>query len=77
MLTEQLAVLHFRHRRRMWRPWTPDDIQVTVDLADFGSAVGTYTVPAEVTVSGHDVGVSGDLPGAGHHLRDADRGGAG
>ena len=38
---------------------TGDDILVTVDLADFGSAVGTYTVPAEVTVLGRDVGVSG------------------
>jgi len=38
---------------------TSDNILVTVDLADFGSAVGTYTVPAEVTVVGHDVGVSG------------------
>ena len=37
----------------------PDDITVTVDLADFGTAVGTYSVPAEVTVSGSDVGVSG------------------
>ena len=36
-----------------------EDILVTVDLADFGSAVGTYTVPAEVTVLGRDVGVSG------------------
>ena len=38
---------------------TEDDILVTADLADFGSAVGTYTVPAAVTVSGHDVGVAG------------------
>ena len=37
----------------------PDDIVVTANLADFGSAVGTYTVPAEVTVQGRDVGVSG------------------
>ena len=38
---------------------TPEDIQVTVDLADFGSAAGTYTIPAEVTVNGYDVGVAG------------------
>ena len=38
---------------------TADNILVTVDLSDFGSAVGTYTVPAEVTVVGRDVGVSG------------------
>lgn len=38
---------------------TEDDILVTADLADFGSAAGTYTVPAVVTVSGRDVGVAG------------------
>ena len=38
---------------------TEEDVVVAVDLKDFGSAVGTYTVPAVVTVPGHDVGVSG------------------
>ena len=50
--------VHLRHQRDV-AAITADNILVTVDLADFGSAVGTYTVPAEVTVLGRDVGVSG------------------
>ena len=55
---EQLAVSIFGTSGNV-EAITGDDILVTVDLADFGSAVGTYTVPAEVTVLGRDVGVSG------------------
>ena len=58
LLTEQLAVSIFGTSGNV-EAITGDDILVTVDLADFGSAVGTYTVPAEVTVLGRDVGVSG------------------
>ena len=58
LLTEQLAVSIFGTSGDVGAI-TSDNILVTVDLADFGSAVGTYTVPAEVTVVGHDVGVSG------------------
>ena len=58
LLTEQLAVSIFGTSGDV-AAITSDNILVTVDLADFGSAVGTYTVPAEVTVVGHDVGVSG------------------
>ena len=72
LLTEQLEVLHLRHQRRTWRPSTADDILVTVDLSDFGSAVGTYTVPAEVTVLGRDVGVSGGPTGCGSPSQRAD-----
>ena len=36
------------------------DLTVVADLSDYGSALGTYTVPAVVeTSSGSDVGVSG------------------
>ena len=56
--TAQLVVLLFGTAEDV-AAVEPDDIQVTVDLASFGSAAGTYTVPAEVTVNGHDVGVSG------------------
>ena len=38
---------------------TAEDILVTVDLTDFGSAVGTYTIPAVVTVPDYDVGITG------------------
>ena len=56
--TEQLAAIIFGTTADV-SAVTGEDIQVTVDLADFGSAVGTYTVPAEVTVPGRDVGVTG------------------
>ena len=36
-----------------------EDVSVTVDLADYASASGTYTVPAEVSVDKGDVGISG------------------
>lgn len=38
---------------------TGEDIAVTVDLDDYSSASGTYTIPAEVTVNKGDVGISG------------------
>lgn len=38
---------------------TGEDIAVTVDLVDYSAASGTYTVPAEVTVTKGDVGISG------------------
>ena len=58
LLTEQLSVGIFGTSADV-AAITEDNILVTVDLSDFGSAVGTYTVPAEVTVVGRDVGVSG------------------
>ena len=39
---------------------TGDDVEVTVDLSELSSATGSYTVPAQVKVSGVDVGVSGN-----------------
>lgn len=38
---------------------TGEDIAVTVDLNDYSAASGTYTVPAEVSVTRGDVGISG------------------
>ena len=58
ILTEQLVVVLFGTSEDV-SAVTGEDIQVTVDLSDFGAAAGTYTVPAEVTVPGYDVGVSG------------------
>ena len=58
LLTEQLEISIFGTSEDV-AAITADNILVTVDLSDFGSAVGTYTVPAEVTVVGRDVGVSG------------------
>ena len=39
---------------------TGEDVQVVVDLSELSSATGSYTVPAQVRVSGGDVGVSGN-----------------
>lgn len=39
---------------------TGDDVQVVVDLSELSSATGSYTVPAQITVTGGDVGVSGN-----------------
>ena len=39
---------------------TGDDLQVVVDLSELSSATGSYTVPAQITVTGGDVGVSGN-----------------
>ena len=39
---------------------TGEDIAVTVDLSDYSSASGTYTIPAEVRVSGGDLGITGE-----------------
>ena len=58
VLTDRLAVIVFGTAADV-SAVTEEDILVTVDLSDFGSAAGTYTVPAEVTVPGHDVGVLG------------------
>ena len=58
LLTEQLEISIFGTSEDV-AAITADNILVTVDLSDFSSAVGTYTVPAEVTVVGRDVGVSG------------------
>ena len=58
LLTEQLEISVFGTSADV-AAITADNILVTVDLSDFGSAVGTYTVPAEVSVVGRDVGVSG------------------
>lgn len=38
---------------------TGEDIAVTVNLSEYSAASGTYTVPAEVTVTRGDVGISG------------------
>lgn len=37
-----------------------EDIAVTVDLTDYSAASGTYTVPAKVSVSKGDIGISGE-----------------
>lgn len=39
---------------------TGEDVSVTVDLSDYSAASGTYTVPAAVTVSKGDIGISGE-----------------
>jgi YbbR domain-containing protein len=39
---------------------TGEDISVRVDLSDYTAASGTYTVPAEVTVTKGDIGISGE-----------------
>ena len=39
---------------------TEEHIAVTVDLADYSAASGTYTIPAEVTVAIGDVGIQGE-----------------
>lgn len=39
---------------------TGEDVSVAVDLSDYSSASGTYTVPAEVSVNKGDVGISGE-----------------
>ena len=58
LLTEQLDVSIFGTSENV-EAVDRDHLLVTVDLSNFGSAVGTYTVPAEVRVLGYDVGVSG------------------
>lgn len=39
---------------------TEDHISVTVDLADYSAASGTYMIPAEVSVAAGDVGIQGE-----------------
>ena len=39
---------------------TGEDISVKVDLSDYTAASGTYTVPAEVSVTKGDIGISGE-----------------
>lgn len=39
---------------------TGDSITVTVDLGDYASASGTYTIPAEVSVASGDIGIIGE-----------------
>jgi|InofroStandDraft_1065614.scaffolds.fasta_scaffold271447_2 YbbR domain-containing protein len=39
---------------------TGEDISVQVDLSDYSAASGTYTIPALVSVSKGDVGISGE-----------------
>lgn len=59
MLTEALTVTVFGTSGDV-ASLSGDDLEVIVDLADFGSAAGGYTVPATVRVkNGTDVGVSG------------------
>ena len=59
MLTEKLTVTVFGTSENV-ASLTGSDLEVIVDLADFGSAAGGYTVPATVRVkNGADVGVSG------------------
>ena len=59
MLTEELTVTVFGTSEDV-ASLTGSALEVIVDLADFGSAAGGYTVPATVRVkNGADVGVSG------------------
>ncbi|MBQ8389857.1 MAG: hypothetical protein IJX52_02625 [Oscillibacter sp.] len=59
ILTEELTVTFFGNTEDI-ESLTSDDILVVADLSDYGSASGTYTVPATVTVTnGADVGVVG------------------
>lgn len=37
-----------------------EDVAVTVDLSDYSAASGTYTVPAVITVTKGDIGISGE-----------------
>ena len=39
---------------------TGEDVAVTVDLTDYSAASGTYTIPAAVTVTKGDIGISGE-----------------
>ncbi|MCI8330189.1 MAG: hypothetical protein HFG02_11530 [Oscillibacter sp.] len=39
---------------------TGEDISVAVDLRDYSAASGTYTIPAQVTVTKGDIGISGE-----------------
>lgn len=46
----------------MWLRLPAGDLTVVADLSDFGSALGTYTVPATIeNSSGVDIGISGSL----------------
>ena len=59
----------------MWRPSAAMTLEVIVDLSDFGSAAGGYTVPATVRVkNGTDVGVSGSYQ-VRVNIQDSDSGG--
>ncbi|MCI9120512.1 MAG: hypothetical protein HFG00_03135 [Oscillibacter sp.] len=58
-LTESLLVRIFGTQKDV-AAVTGENVTVTVDLSDFSNASGTYTVPAEVAVSGGDIGISGE-----------------
>ncbi len=58
LLTDSLVVKVFGTEADV-SALTGEDIAVTVDLDDYSAASGTYTIPAEVTVSKGDVGISG------------------
>ena len=59
ILTEELTVSIFGTSPDV-AAVTGEDIQVVADLSDFGSANGSYTVPAEIQVqTGGDIGVAG------------------
>lgn len=58
LLTDSLTVRVFGTEADV-SALTGEDIAVTVDLDDYSAASGTYTIPAEVTVSRGDVGISG------------------
>ncbi|MDE6456686.1 MAG: hypothetical protein K2L38_12490, partial [Dysosmobacter sp.] len=58
LLTDSLAVRVFGTEADV-SALTGEDIAVTVDLDDYSAASGTYTIPAEVTVTKGDIGISG------------------
>lgn len=74
MLTEALSVTVFGTSEDV-ASLSGDDLEVIVDLSDFGSAAGGYTVPATVRVkNGADVGVSGSYQ-VRVNIQDSDSGG--
>ena len=59
ILTAEMAVIVFGTSEDV-SALTGEDITVVADLSDFGSAFGTYTVPARIeNTSGKDIGISG------------------
>lgn len=57
-LTQQLEVTVFGKQADV-AAVTGEDLLVEVDLSNYAAASGTYTLPATVTVTGSDVGVTG------------------
>lgn len=57
-LTQELEVTVFGKREAV-AAVTGEELLVEVDLSNYAAAFGTYTLPATVTVTGGDVGVTG------------------